>query len=54
MFMGMECVEYMPQQGVFIDDIEDNLKALFLCLAVYAVTYLAVILVRWIISGFKK
>jgi len=53
-YASKECTEYLPQQGVFMDDIEDNLKALFLCLAVYAVAHLAVIIVRWVISGFKK
>jgi|GEM_PF-5629115 len=48
------CVEYYPRQGVFIEDISDNLHVLFLCLAFYAAAHLAVIIVRWVISGFKK
>jgi hypothetical protein len=43
---GMECVEYQPRQEVFIDDIEQNLKVLFLCLVFYAAVNLSVILVR--------
>ena len=51
---GMECVEYQPRQEVFIDDIGLNGGVLFLCLAFYAAAHLSVILVRWVISGFKK
>ena len=53
-FSMMECVEYQPRQEVFNDDIEQNLKVLFLCLVFYAAAHLSVILVRWVISGFKK
>ena len=51
---GTKYIEYQPQQEVFIDDIEQNLKVLFLCLVFYAAVNLSVILVRWVISGFKK
>ena len=53
-FNNKVCIEYQPQQEVFIDDIGLNGGVLFLCLVFYAAAHLSVILVRWVISGFKK
>jgi len=53
-FASRECAEYLPRESLLMDGIEVNLKVLFLCIAGYAAAHLAVIIVRWIISGFKK
>jgi len=51
---GYVCVDYYPLQKVIFKDMGDNLGALLACLAAYVAAYLVVIIVRWIISGFKK
>ena len=49
-FNNKVCIEYQPRQEVFINDIEHNALALFLCLVFYATAHLSVILLRWVIS----
>jgi len=49
-----DCLEYMSQQEVLMNDLQHSGIALGLCLAAYAAAHLAVIIVRWVISGFKK
>jgi len=48
------CAEYLPRESHLMNGIEDNLFGLFMCLAAYVAAHLAVIIVRWVISGFKK
>ena len=51
---GMVCQDWHPLYKVILTDMSINLWLLVACLAAYVVTYVAVILVRWVISGFKK
>ena len=48
------CLEVMPLQEVIMVDLLINGLALGLSVAGYVAALLAVIIVRWVISGFKK
>ena len=49
-----DCKVLKPLHEVILTDMSINLGLLVVCLAAYVVTYVAVIIVRWVISGFKK
>ena len=49
-----DCKVLKPLHEVILTDMGINLWLLVACLAAYVVTYVAVIIVRWVISGFKK
>ena len=48
------CQDWHPLYKVILTDMSINLWLLVACLAAYVVTYVAVKIVRWVISGFKK
>jgi len=49
-----DCKVLKPLHEVILTDMSINLGLLVVCLAAYVVTYVAVKIVRWVISGFKK
>lgn len=48
------CEELRTYQDTLILDLQYNGLGLALCLAAYVAAHLSVIIVRWVISGFKK
>lgn len=48
------CKVLKPLHEIILTDMSLNFPLLVLCLIGYAVAHLAVIIVHWIISGFKK
>ena len=48
------CAERVPYLEVLMNDLQLSGIALGVSIAFYAAAYVAVIIVRWVISGFKK